>query len=60
MNSIVIPRITSQFFSWKLNMAADSTVQDHDDIVNFMAGRARHGVRITSTLHGFMQWPQQH
>lgn len=38
MDSIVIPRITSQFFSWKLNMVADSTVQDHDDIVNFMAG----------------------
>lgn len=32
-------------------MAADSTIQDHDDKVNFMAGGTRHVVQITSTLH---------
>lgn len=60
MDSIAIPRTTSQLFSWKLNMVADSTIQDHDDIVNFMGGGPRHGVLITSTLHGFMQWLRHH
>lgn len=55
MDSIAIPRTTSQLFRWKFNMAADSTIQDHDDIVNFMWGGPRHGVLITSTLHGLMQ-----
>lgn len=55
MDSIAIPRTTSQLFRWKFNMAADSTVQDHDDVVSFMRGGPRHGVLITGTLHGLMQ-----
>lgn len=36
MDSIAIPRTTSQLFRWKFNMAADNIIKDHDDIVNFM------------------------